>query len=214
MTTPETSYDPANYTSNDYTETTENTPETDPVDSALNRLNTFRSRLRLPELSPRRTVRVATACSLCDDRDYALFSKKHKMCYDCLVEKLSSAKLFSQGFIIHTRKYSKTCIICLNTVKCIGNRYLVCIDCLIKRLGDLGLLRFKKATDMNPDFLVLEDFSDSSTVEWMKKRYYPCDVCREDNIPDNQTERICINCLIDNLLATPYFCKNERRIYN
>ena len=101
MTTPETSYDPANYTSNDYTETTENTPETDPVDSALNRLNTFRSRLRLPELSPRRTVRVATACSLCDDRDYALFSKKHKMCYDCLVEKLSSAKLFSQGFVTY-----------------------------------------------------------------------------------------------------------------
>ena len=221
MTTPETSYDPSNYTSNDYEETEEEVPETtntpentSTVDSILNRSYTFRTRIRLPQLSPRRTTRVTHACGLCNERDYELFSKKHNICYDCLVEKLSTAKLFSQGFNVNTKRHRKTCIVCLNMVKCIGNRYLVCIDCLIQRLGDLGLLKFKKASDINPEFIVLEDFTGSNNLEWMKKRYYPCDVCLEDNIPDNQTERICMNCLVDNLLSTPYFCKKERRIYN
>lgn len=218
-TTPDT-YDSTNYTSNDYEGEEEEVPETtdarnDTIESILNRsAYTFRTRVRLPQLSPRRTMRATNACGLCDERDYELFSKKHKICYDCLVEKLSTAKLFSQGFNVHTKRHHKTCIVCLNMVKCIGNRYLVCIDCLIQRLGDLGLLKFKKASDINPEFIVLEDFSGVSTLEWMKKRYYPCDVCREDNIPDNQTERICMNCLVDNLLTTPYFCKKERRIYN
>lgn len=222
MTTPETSYEPINYTSNDYEENEEEIPETGNTlesnrsnESTLNRPSyTFRTRIRLPQLSPRRTTRVSKSCSLCAERDYELFSKKHNICYDCLVEKLSTAKLFSQGFNVHTKRNQKTCIVCLNMVKCIGNRYLVCIDCLIQRLGDLGLLKFKKASDINPEFIVLEDFTGTRDLEWMKKRYYPCDVCREDNIPDNQTERICMNCLVDNLLSTPYFCKKERRIYN
>ena len=220
MTTPETNYNSTTYTSNDFeeevSETTTDQPETD---DEIQRETvvpsySFRTGVRLPMLSPRRTLRSVTACNLCDERDYVLFSKKHKICYDCIVEKLSTAKLFSQGFNVHTKRSNKTCIVCLNMVKYIGNRYLVCIDCLIQRLGDLGLLKFKKACDINPEFIVLEDYSGVSSLEWMKKRYYPCDVCQEDNIPDTQSERICLNCLVDNLLNTPYFCKKERRIYS
>ena len=153
-------------------------------------------------------------CQLCQSRCF-LMSRKHRICYDCFVGSLATAKVFIQGFDIRPTGENKICIICLNHSKFIGDKYLVCIDCLVRRLGDLRILKFENSEEVKPLFLALDnDISDTSDpVDWQRKKYYPCDICRVEEIEDHRKERICFNCIIDVVLETPYFIKQPRRIY-
>ena len=168
----------------------------------------FPSRLR------RQLLSNISNCQICNSKPF-LISKKHHLCYDCFVGSLTSAKVFTQGFEIRPRKENQICIICLNHSKYIGEKFLVCMDCLIRRLGDLGILRYKICNDFQPVFLALDNtLSDSmDPVEWQKKKYYPCDICRKDEIDDHRQERVCFDCIIDMALETPYFSKKSRRVY-
>ena len=167
----------------------------------------------LPQLTPRRLRCNRYICGICGDANVQI-SKKHEICFDCLVDTLSSAKIFSQGFDSRPGKVDKICIICLNHSNFIGERNLVCMDCIIKRLGDLKLLNFKDAEAINPIFLALEtDYSSQARVDWQRKKYLPCDVCGRDNVDDQRTERLCMDCVLDKILDTPYFIKSRRRVY-
>lgn len=172
--------------------------------------------IRLPTISPRRRRdRDPKYCVMCRE-DHVMMSEKHRLCYDCLVQTLSTAKLFNQGFDITTKRRDKQmCIICLNTVKHIGNRYMLCIDCLIKRLGDVGILKFNESQALHPVFIALDSEYETMgyRVDWQRKKYFPCDICERDVIADKRTERLCMDCLVDNLLDTPYFRKQSRRVY-
>ena len=170
----------------------------------------------LPVISPRRRRSRETYCLICKET-HILMSSKHRLCYDCLVDTLSTAKLFTQGFDITSKRRDKQmCIVCLNTVRHIGNKFMICIDCLIKRLGDVGLLNFNESESLHPIFIALDtDYSSliGNRVDWQRKKYFPCDVCTRNNIDDKRSERLCLDCIIDNLLDTPYFKKTKRRIY-
>ena len=154
-----------------------------------------------------------TSCNGCG-KDNTLTSKKHMTCYDCLVHFLTTSKIFVQGFDITSKRDSQMCIVCLDTVKHIGSRYVICIDCLITRLGDLNLLKFTESDDIHPLYVAIDTSYEMSSVDWQRKKYFPCDICSRDNIEDTRTERICMDCLMDKLLDSPYFTKVKRRIYS
>jgi len=160
-----------------------------------------------------RTRRSSKSCNICNE-EHSLMSKKHMTCYDCLVHFLSISKIFVQGFDITNKRDNQICLICLDTVKHIGSRYVICIDCLIQRIGDLNLLHFRETDDIHPMYIALDTSYEMSSVDWQRKKYFPCDICTRDNIEDTRTERICMDCLIDKLLDSPYFLKVKRRIYS
>ena len=154
-----------------------------------------------------------TCCNSCGE-EHTLMSKKHMTCYDCLVHFLTTSKIFVQGFDITSKRDSQMCIVCLNTVKHIGSRYVICIDCLIARLGDLNLLKFTESDDIHPLYVAIDTSYETGSVDWQRKKYFPCDICSRDNIEDTRTERVCMDCLMDKLLDSPYFTKVKRRIYS
>ena len=154
-----------------------------------------------------------SCCNSCGE-DNTLMSRKHKTCYDCLVHFLSTSKIFVQGFDITSKRDSQMCIVCLNTVKHIGSRYVICIDCLITRLGDLNLLKFIESDDIHPLYVAIDTSYETGSADWQRKKYFPCDICSRDKIEDTRTERICMDCLMDKLLDSPYFTKVKRRIYS
>jgi hypothetical protein len=92
---------------------------------------------------------------------------------------------------------------------------MLCIDCLIKRLGDVGILKFNESQALHPVFIALDSEYENMgyRVDWQRKKYFPCDICERDVIADKRTERLCMDCLVDNLLDTPYFRKQSRRVY-
>jgi hypothetical protein len=196
---------------NNYEEDIENEEDTENEEDINNSTSLLqRSTPILPIISPRRHRRNSS-CVMCRENQ-KIMSKKHRLCYDCLVNVLSTAKIFTQGFDINIKRDSKMCIVCLNTVKHIGSKYLICIDCLIKRLGDMELLKFNKTENMHSVFLAIDN-EYSNIINWQRKKYFPCDICCKDNIEDNRTERLCLDCLIDILLLSPFFIKKERRTY-
>ena len=65
----------------------------------------------LPIISPRRHRRNSS-CVMCRENQ-KIMSKKHRLCYDCLVNVLSTAKIFTQGFDINIKRDSQMCIVCL-----------------------------------------------------------------------------------------------------
>ena len=156
--------------------------ENDIEDEDINNSNEFTSLLQrstpiLPIISPRRHKRNSS-CVMCRENQ-KIMSKKHRLCYDCLVNVLSTAKIFTQGFDINIKRDSQMCIVCLNTVKHIGSKYLICIDCLIKRLGDMELLKFNKTENMHSVFLAIDNeysnIINSNIINWQRKKYFPCD---------------------------------------
>jgi len=172
-------------------------------------LNQPPSRLYIPSSTRSRR----TCCNSCGE-DNTLMSKKHMTCYDCLVHFLTTSKIFVQGFDITSKRDSQMCIVCLDTVKHIGSRYVICIDCLITRLGDLNLLKFTESDDIHPLYVAIDTSYETGSVDWQRKKYFPCDICSRDNIEDTRTERVCMDCLMDKLLDSPYFTKVKRRIYS
>ena len=158
-------------------------------------------------------TRRRTCCNSCDE-ETTLMSRKHMTCYDCLVHFLTTSKIFVQGFDITSKRDSQMCIVCLDTVKHIGSRYVICIDCLITRLGDLNLLKFTERDDIHPLYVAIDTSYETGSVDWQRKKYFPCDICLRDNIEDTRTERVCMDCLMDKLLDSPYFTKVKRRIYS
>ena len=154
-----------------------------------------------------------TCCNSCEEEN-TLMSKKHRTCYDCLVHFLTTSKIFVQGFDITSKRDSQMCIVCLDTVKHIGSRYVICIDCLITRLGDLNMLKFRESDDIHPLYVAIDTSYETGSIDWQRKKYFPCDICLRDNIEDTRTERVCMDCLMDKLLDSPYFTKVNRRIYS
>jgi hypothetical protein len=166
---------------------------------------------RIPHPTSARSRR--NCCNSCGE-DNTLMSKKHMTCYDCLVHFLTTSKIFVQGFDITSKRDSQMCIVCLDTVKHIGSRYVICIDCLITRLGDLNLLKFIESDDIHPLYVAIDTSYETGSADWQRKKYFPCDICSRDKIEDTRTERICMDCLMDKLLDSPYFTKVKRRIYS
>jgi hypothetical protein len=162
---------------------------------------------------PSSTRSRRTCCNSCGE-DNTLMSRKHMTCYDCLVHFLTTSKIFVQGFDITSKRDSQMCIVCLDTVKHIGSRYVICIDCLITRLGDLNLLKFTESDDIHPLYVAIDTSYETGSVDWQRKKYFPCDICSRDKIEDTRTERVCMDCLMDKLLDSPYFTKVKRRIYS
>ncbi len=173
-------------------------------------------RRRRSLLSPRRrfTRRASNLnCQVCGFH-HTIMSSKHNICYDCLVQRLSDSKVFQQGFDINKHGGEKMCIVCLDHTKHIGDKYRICVDCLIKRLGDLNLLNFNESEDLTSIFLITEtDISNRYPADWQRKKYLPCDLCAQDVIEETRKERLCLDCLFDSLLGTPYFKKETRRVY-
>jgi len=173
-------------------------------------------RRRRSLLSPRRRFSRRAPnlnCQVCGFH-HSLISSKHDICYDCLVHRLSASKVFQQGFDISKHTGEKMCIVCLDHNPHIGDKYRICVDCLIKRLGDLNLLNFKESEDLTPIFLITDtDISNRYPADWQRKKYLPCDLCAQDVIDETRKERVCLDCLFDSLLSTPYFKKETRRVY-
>ena len=142
-------------------------------------------------------------------------SKKHKICYDCLVHSLVQAKLFYQGFDVSRKTEEKTCIVCLDHCRYIGDKYRVCIDCLIYRLGELGVLEFEESKVLDPLYLALSSESnrDFECIDWQRKKYYDCDICESCEIEGHRRERLCIDCLFDLLIDTNHFIIRDKRTY-
>ena len=151
-------------------------------------------------------------CQFCSEMGLD-FSKKHGMCVDCLIDRLGQAKIFNQGFDVVSRpKTQQTCIICFDFPVMATRRHLYCADCMVARLRTLGFLKGKKKLDMKPVYLFLEEDADDG--QWERKRYFPCDICKRDNVRNTRKERICLDCLIDSLLLTPNFTQVERYVYS
>ncbi len=202
---------------NDITQTSSTELSSDTTSPHLSFEETFPPlRHRRSLLSPRRLRRNDIRnlnCQVCGFH-HTLMSRKHNICYDCLVQRLIVSKVFQQGFDISKHTGEKMCIVCLDHNQYIGNKFRICIDCLIKRLGDLDLLNFKETEDLTSMFLITEsDITNRYPADWQRKKYLPCDLCAQDVIDETRKERVCLDCLFDNLLSTPYFKKETRRVY-
>ncbi len=181
---------------------------------------TTRERTNASVQTQRRTINnirslLPQQCTTCGERP-TFMSKKHKICYDCLVHSLVQAKLFYQGFDVSRNMEEKMCIICLDPCKYIGDRYRICVDCLVKRMGDLGILKFRDSENLIPLYVALntEASRDFECIDWQRKKYYDCDICQQNMIEGHRKERLCLDCVVDLLLDTNYFVRTPRRLYH
>lgn len=158
-------------------------------------------------------------CQSCNNLYTKLIAKKSKICYDCIVEALVNAHIFRQGFDFNsyaTSEHRTTCIICLND-QLVGRKYLVCLDCLLQRLGDTQLLPFTERPDITATATALTDTTSSILnigPEWISKSYFPCDGCGEDVIEQDRKERLCMECMLTYLKKSQHFKVEKRRSYN
>lgn len=147
-----------------------------------------------------------------------LASKKHKLCYDCIVETMKDAGVYHQGYdVSSTQGGSKVCIVCLETTRHIGRKYMICMDCLADRLSEMALLNFSKRKMFEAKSKYDQEnssYAGNGDPDWRERRWYPCDVCKREEVPPDRKERICMDCIIDSLVSTQHFDLSFRRVYS
>ena len=94
---------------------------------------------------------------------------------------------------------------------------MICMDCLANRLSEMALLNFSKREMFEAKSKYDQENSSlagNGRPEWRDRRWYPCDVCRREDVPRDRKERICMDCIIDALVVTPHFVLERRRVYS
>lgn len=146
----------------------------------------------------------------------SMVSKRHSICYDCILDTSSNAKIFTQGFDVSSNPGMRTCIICLETGAFVGRRHLICQDCLVGRLGDLTLLNFNSRKTFYNNSIIAGTSRISSVytdiLRWSTVTNITCDICKT-SISSLRKERVCLDCIIDNLIRTRNFGIRDRRVY-
>jgi hypothetical protein len=159
-------------------------------------------------------------CKSCNRLYTDMIAKKASICYDCIVEPLVAAKVLRQGFDFEAHasgEHRGTCIVCLDENKLLGRKYLICRDCLVRRLGDLQLLSYSVRPEIRATATALTERTSAVLnigPEWIAKSKKACDGCGSETIEFARKELLCLDCVLSEMVASTHFTLTERRTYS